>query len=170
MPDRPGAQPLRLGAAAGGRSWSRCIDAYRPHSGRPPAATAARPSISTICASSGRWAGPARRTTLANIAFSLQSLLRDTSVTLLMADPQATLLHVMEAGLVLGPAGRRLVALGARWQEPALGNNGLGTAAVLREAVAFDGKEHFAAELHPYATVGQPISRPGRQARGASRA
>jgi transcriptional regulator of acetoin/glycerol metabolism len=77
-----------------------------------------------------------------------------------MADPQATLLHVMEAGLVLGPTGRRLVALGSTWQESTLGNNGLGTAAELREAVAFDGKEHFAAELHPYATVGQPISGP----------
>ncbi len=53
-----------------------------------------------------------------------------------------------------GPAGRRLVAPGSRWQEPVPGDNGLGTAAVPREPAAFDGKEHFAAELHSYATVG----------------
>ena len=136
-------------------AWSRCIEAYslkpgtRLAPGTPADIEHSRPL--------GELASASARTALANIAFSLQSLLRDTSVALLVADPAATLINVMEAGLVLGPAGRRLMALGAKWQENVLGNNGLGTAAVLREAVAFDGKEHFAAELHPYATVGQPV-------------
>ena len=136
-------------------AWSRCIETYhltpgaRLSTGTPPDIEHSRPL--------GELASASARTALANIAFSLQSLLRDTSVALLVADPAATLINVMDAGLVPGPGGRRLVALGARWQESVLGNNGLGTAAVLREAVAFDGKEHFAAELHPYATVGQPI-------------
>ena len=138
-------------------SWSRCIGAYNLVPGaRLPLGCG---TIDTDQHRGGSaLALPGGKATLANIAFSLNSLLRDTSVTLLMADPAATLIHVMDAGLVLGPAGRRLVALGAKWQEPVLGNNGLGTASVLREAVAFDGTEHFAAELHPYATVGQPIS------------
>lgn len=141
-------------------SWSRCIGAYN----LTPGERLTQNSPSTPDAENSRKPGmlglPGARMTLANIAFSLHSLLRDASVTLLMADPTATLVHVMEAGLVLGPAGRRLVALGAKWPEPVLGNNGLGTAAVLRQAVAFDGKEHFATELHPYATVGQPIFGP----------
>jgi sigma-54 dependent transcriptional regulator, acetoin dehydrogenase operon transcriptional activator AcoR len=139
-------------------AWSRCIDGH----GLSPGAR--RINGGAADGDHPRAAGPladARaRTTLANIAYSLQSLLRDSSVTLLMADPNAVLIHVMEAGLVLGPAGRRLAALGAKWQESVLGNNGLGTAAALREAVAFDGREHFAPEFHPYATVGQPIFGP----------
>jgi transcriptional regulator of acetoin/glycerol metabolism len=138
-------------------SWSRCIDQYHMIPGMRLLNGSASIDIDHL-RPTGTLAHASARTTLANIAFSLQSLLRDTSVTLLMADPSATLMHVMEAGLVLGPAGRRLVALGSRWQESTLGNNGLGTAAVLREAVAFDGKEHFASELHPYATVGIPIT------------
>jgi transcriptional regulator of acetoin/glycerol metabolism len=140
-------------------SWSRCIGAYglMPGVRLPNGGTALDPDHPRA---SGILARPEARATLANIAFSLHALLRDTSVALLIADPAGTLIHVMEAGLVLGPAGRRLVALGSRWQEQVLGNNGLGTAAVLRNAVAFDGKEHFAAELHPYATVGQLITGP----------
>ena len=140
-------------------SWSRCIGAYGllPGTHLPNGGTALDPDHPRA---SGILARPETRATLASIGFSLHALLRDTSVALLIADPAGTLVHVMEAGLVLGPAGRRLVALGSRWQEQVLGNNGLGTAAVLRTAVAFDGKEHFAAELHPYATVGQLITGP----------
>ncbi len=137
-------------------AWGRCVEAYglTPGARRLTSETAAEADHARLA---GAAPGASARAILANIAFSLKSLLRDASVTLLMADPAASLIHVMDAGLVLGPAGRRLAALGARWQESTLGNNGLGTAAVLREAVAFDGKEHFAFELHPYATVGQPI-------------
>ena len=140
-------------------SWSRCIGDYglTPGARLANGGTALDPDHPRA---SGILAQPDARATLANIAFSLHSLLRDTSVALLMADPAGTLIHVMEAGLVLRQAGRRLVALGSRWQETVLGNNGLGTAAVLRKPVAFDGKEHFAAELHPYATVGQLITGP----------
>jgi sigma-54 dependent transcriptional regulator, acetoin dehydrogenase operon transcriptional activator AcoR len=136
-------------------AWHRCIETYHLVPGAR--VSMGVPADIEHLRHLGEIASAGARTALANIAFSLQSLLRNTSVALLVADPSATLINVMEAGLALGPAGRWLVALGAKWQESTLGNNGLGTAAVLREAVAFDGKEHFAKELHPYATVGQPI-------------
>lgn len=63
----------------------------------------------------------------------------------------------MHAGSNLGPMGRSLVRLGESWNEVIIGNNGLGTAAVLGEPVAFDGKEHFSSVLHPFATVGHPL-------------
>lgn len=97
------------------------------------------------------------RTALATMAFNLQPMLRDTSVSLLLADAEGALFHIMDAGIHLGPLGRRFVRLGESWNERAIGNNGLGTSAVALEPVAFDGKEHFAAALHPFATVGYPL-------------
>lgn len=140
-------------------AWSRCIETYGLTPGARIACAGAV-AEGELLRLSGLLARNSARTTLANIAFSLQSLLRDTSVTLLVGDPNATLVHVMEAGLALGPAGRRLAALGAKWRESVLGNNGLGSAAVLGEPVAFDGREHFAPELHPYATAGHPVLGP----------
>ena len=49
------------------------------------------------------------------------------------------------------------MALGSRWQEQVLGNNGLGKRRRVRKPVAFDGKEHFAASF-THATVGQLIT------------
>ena len=91
------------------------------------------------------------------MAVNLQPALKDTSVSLLLADSAGTLIHAMDAGSDLGPIGRRLVRIGESWSERTFGNNGLGTAAVLREPVAFEGSEHFSSALHPFATVGHPL-------------
>jgi transcriptional regulator of acetoin/glycerol metabolism len=94
---------------------------------------------------------------LATMAFNLNVFLKDTSVGLLLADRTGALVHAMNAGSNLGPIGCRLIRLGESWAEPVIGNNGLGSAAVLGESVAFNGKEHFSAALHPFATAGHPI-------------
>jgi transcriptional regulator of acetoin/glycerol metabolism len=100
---------------------------------------------------------------LLELTYNLYSYLLETGVTLLVMDASGSLIHVMNSGLQLCPAGRRLVQLGVSWSEDSLGNSGLGTAAVLREPVAFDGKEHFYSELHPFATAGYPIFQPDGQ-------
>ncbi|MGD7035559.1 sigma-54-dependent Fis family transcriptional regulator [Methylotuvimicrobium buryatense] len=43
------------------------------------------------------------------------------------------------------------------WHEAAIGNNGPGSAVVLRKPIAFQGMEHYLSLLHPYTTVGYPI-------------
>ncbi|WP_219320387.1 sigma-54-dependent Fis family transcriptional regulator [Methylovirgula sp. HY1] len=137
-------------------AWFRCIEDY----GLIPRAAQLWPHAIIDVASGGRTAPAANldlRTTLATMAFNLQPMLRDTSVSLLLADGAGTLIHAMEAGSNLGPMGRRLVRLGESWNERIIGNNGLGSAAVVREPVAFDGKEHFSSILHPFATVGHPL-------------
>ena len=137
-------------------AWYRCIEEYR----LSPRTSLLRPHAIMDFENGGR-AAPATnldvRTALATMAFNLQPVLRDTSVSLLLADSAGTLIHALDAGSNLGPMGRRLVRLGESWNELIIGNNGLGTAAVLREPVAVDGKEHFSSVLHPFATVGHPL-------------
>ncbi len=149
----PGTDNVRLQVS---EAWHRCIEEH----GLSPRAAVLRPRLITDLESSGR-AAPAVdfdvRTALATMAVNLQPALKDTSVSLLLADSAGTLIHAMDAGADLGPIGRRLVRIGESWSEHAFGNNGLGTAAVLREPVAFDGREHFSSVLHPFATVGHPL-------------
>lgn len=137
-------------------AWYRCIEEYR----LSPRTSLLRPHAIMDFENGGRTAPATNldvRTALATMAFNLQPVLRDTSVSLLLADSAGTLIHALDAGSNLGPMGRRLVRLGESWNELIIGNNGLGTAAVLREPVAFDGKEHFSSVLHPFATVGHPL-------------
>lgn len=137
-------------------AWDRCIEEY----GLIPRASQLWPHP-IIDAASGARTAPATnldvRTALATMAFNLQPVLRGTSVSLLLADGTGALIHAMESGASLGPMGRRLVRLGESWNERIIGNNGLGTAAVLGETVAFERKEHFSSILHPFATVGHPL-------------
>jgi transcriptional regulator of acetoin/glycerol metabolism len=137
-------------------AWRRCIDDY----GLSPRASVLRPRLIADSERVGA-AAPAVefdvRTALATMAVNLQPALKDTSVSLLLADSAGTLIHAMDAGSDLGPIGRRLVRTGESWSERTFGNNGLGTAAVLREPVAFEGSEHFSSVLHPFATVGHPL-------------
>ncbi|PNG24710.1 Fis family transcriptional regulator [Methylocella silvestris] len=137
-------------------AWYRCIEEYR----LSPRTNLLRPHAIMDFENGARATSATNldvRTALATMAFNLQPALRDTSVSLLLADSAGTLIHALDAGSSLGPMGRRLVRLGESWNELIIGNNGLGTAAVLREPVAFDGKEHFSSILHPFATVGHPL-------------
>ncbi len=138
------------------QSWYRCIEDYRlsPRIGllRPEVQSDLEHSSPPDLAS-----GAAVSNTLVTMAVNLQPILRDTGVTLLLADAGGALLHVTDGGAALGPMGRRLARIGESWSERVIGNNGLGTAAAVLEPVAFDGKEHFSPELHPFATVGHPL-------------
>jgi len=53
---------------------------------------------------------------------------------------------------------RKLYERHSRWTECVLGNNGIGSAALLKQPIAFQGMEHFSSLLHPYSTVGYPLS------------
>jgi len=43
------------------------------------------------------------------------------------------------------------------WSESRIGNNGLGTALLTSEVIAFSGEEHFLPELHAFTTSGYPL-------------
>lgn len=84
-------------------------------------------------------------------------LLQGTQLSFLVAGPDATVLCLAENCLGACPALRDLMCRGSDWREEVLGNNGLGTAALLGEPAAFTGCEHFSERLHAFSTVGYPL-------------
>ena len=139
-------------------AWFRCIEDY----GLLPSDSLLRPQAIRdpgIGAHGGQAGSLEVRSALGTMAFNLQPLLRDSGASLLLADSAGVITHALDGVSNLGPMGRRLVQLGESWHESIVGNNGLGTSAVLGEPVAFEGKEHFSSLLHPFATVGHPLFR-----------
>lgn len=140
-------------------AWARCIDEHALPAGVDFAPRQSEGSASELDA----W----RRNSLGVVAahlsamvYDLRSLLDETNVTLLLTDPAGRVIHLLDSGLKVLAGGVQMARIGAEWREASLGNNGVGTASLLREPVAFDGKEHFCGALHRFATAGCPISSP----------
>jgi transcriptional regulator of acetoin/glycerol metabolism len=138
-------------------AWQRCLYDYGLEPGKSLLKNTTQKVPAKDLPNSGTDIFDDIKESLLGLTYNLYSYLLETGVTLLVADASGKLIHVMDSGLHQCPLGRDLVKLGVNWNESILGNSGLGTAAVLKEAVAFDGKEHFYSSLHPFATAGYPI-------------
>lgn len=91
--------------------------------------------------------------------FEKQPYLRaaEAGLTLCLADAYCRLVAIHGRDLGDCPFGRLLGQPQADWSESAIGNNGIGSAAVALEAIAFSGEEHYLPLLHPFATAGYPL-------------
>ncbi|MDF9393316.1 MULTISPECIES: sigma-54-dependent Fis family transcriptional regulator [Methylococcus] len=83
--------------------------------------------------------------------------LKGAQAALIVADAHCRIFRVLDDGLRMAPVVREVLKTGADWREEVLGNNGIGSAAVLGTAVAFEGKEHYSARLHALVTAGCPL-------------
>jgi len=90
-------------------------------------------------------------------ARSVFEVLKGAEVAMVVADRRCRIVQVLDDGLRVAPVVREILKVGADWREEVLGNNGLGSAAVLDAAVAFEGKEHYGTRLHALVTAGCPI-------------
>lgn len=132
-------------------AWCRCFEDYRlppgtdvwPH--RFDDLPAPKPQIS-----------PALKAVWDRVR-SAFDFLKDAQAALVLADQGGRVFRVLDEGLRMAPVARELLKVGADWREQGLGNNGIGSAAVLGVPAAFEGKEHYAARLHALVTVGCPI-------------
>jgi transcriptional regulator of acetoin/glycerol metabolism len=161
--DRPGVAwdwMRQTGQAPGGvdwvrpsvaAAWARCIDDH----GLAPGAEVV-PKLRETERSAATQLG-AVASHLSSAAYELRALLGDAEVALVLTDADAATIQFFEHGLEMSAGGAPLTRVGADWRESALGNNGIGTASLLREPVAFDGKEHFSRALHRFTTAGCPI-------------
>ena len=83
--------------------------------------------------------------------------LKEAGVMMVLTAADGRLLYVAGEQQFPGSFTTRMHATGANWSESVLGNNGIGSTAILKKPVAFQGMEHFLSVLHPFTTVGYPL-------------
>ena len=138
-------------------AWERCLEDHALQLGveLPPACTRSEES------DHGSRPWPLElQTTLFVQAFGVHAFLQDADAIVVLADAQCRLMHVVGAGSRLCPEASHLLKLGANWREASVGNNGVGTAAVVGAPIAFLGKEHFFHKFHACISAGYPIRGP----------
>ncbi|MGJ0513722.1 sigma-54-dependent Fis family transcriptional regulator [Methylocystis sp.] len=139
------------------QAWARCIDEHD----LPPGSDFAprMPMHAQVCRTEHAEQNlrDAFAAGLPLMVYNLRPFLEEGNVTILLTDPQGHVVHLLGAGLRIMSAGQNLARIGVGWHEASIGNNGVGTACLLDEPVAFEGKEHFSRALHSFATAGCPI-------------
>ena len=139
-------------------SWIRCLEDHRLH----PRLDFSQVKDSVAKAGRSAQAPWSRdlQTTLSVQTYNIHSFVQDVDMTVLLTDHHGTLMHVVGAGPHHFLAETNMLQLGSSWHESAVGNNGIGSAALLGSPMAFIGKEHFFSKLHACATAGYPIKGP----------
>ena len=92
-----------------------------------------------------------------HLSHNFTVFLREAGVMMVLTDADGRLLYVSGENHLLSSFMDQMYVQGANWHEPALGNNGIGTAIILKKPIAFQGMEHFLSVLHPFTTVGYPL-------------
>jgi transcriptional regulator of acetoin/glycerol metabolism len=94
---------------------------------------------------------------ISQLSENFHTFLKEADVTLILTAADGELLSVIGEQKLPSAFLRRMYREGANWSESVLGNNGIGSAAVIKKPVAFQGMEHFLNVLHPFTTVGYPL-------------
>lgn len=139
-------------------AWDRCLDDHNLH---PRLDFTRIPDLldSTERITPPDWSRQLQATLFVQ-TYNIHSIVQDVDMAVLLTDKNGILMHVVGAGKKHFLAETKLLQLGASWQESAIGNNGIGTAALLGAPMAFIGKEHFFSKLHACVTAGIPIKGP----------
>ncbi|WP_400766156.1 sigma-54-dependent Fis family transcriptional regulator [Methylosinus sporium] len=141
-------------------AWARCVDDHALPPGADFAPRQRRDDRSATELDAWRDAAGGVAGRLSALVYELRALLDETNVALLLADPAGALVQLLDSGSRITAGAAQMARIGADWSEASLGNNGVGTASLLRTPIAFDGKEHFNGALHRFATAGCPIIAP----------
>ncbi|MDD5034392.1 MAG: sigma 54-interacting transcriptional regulator [Methylococcaceae bacterium] len=86
-----------------------------------------------------------------------RAFIGEAGLTFCLMDADCRLLSFKGNNLGDCPMGKLLTRPLADWSEPVIGNNGMGSAAILHSPIAFCGEEHYLPLLHPFATAGFPL-------------
>ena len=135
-------------------SWQRCLDDYLLPLGNY--ANWENLPNSNICANNDNQ--------LRNIEGLIKQLshnftvfLKEAGVMMVLTTADGRLLYASGENHQLSSFMTGMYEPGTHWHESVLGNNGIGTAILLKKPSAFQGMEHFLSVLHPYTTVGYPL-------------
>jgi len=92
-----------------------------------------------------------------HLSHNFTVFLQEAGVMMVLTAADGRLLYVTGEKHLLNSFMTGMYEQGANWHEPVLGNNGIGTAIILKKPIAFQGMEHFLSVLHPFTTVGYPL-------------
>ncbi len=94
---------------------------------------------------------------LNHLSHNFAMFLQEAGMMLVLTRNDGSLLYTLGEIQFTTPLLYRLSLPEASWSEAMLGNNGIGSAALLKKPIAFQGMEHFLSVLHPFTTVGYPM-------------
>jgi len=136
------------------KSWQRCLDEHQL-----PLGNYANWDDYEIAGPSFQLTHSPQKieTLIKRLDHNFHVFLKEAGVMMLLTAADGRLLYALGEQQLPGVFMSRASQRGANWQESVLGNNGMGTAAVLKRPVAFQGMEHFLSALHPYTSVGYPL-------------
>lgn len=135
-------------------AWQRCLEDYRLGSLSQLPATTAQPAE---CYGAEEALNAELVGVIGGLEEQVNALFGEADVTVCLTDAESRLLVIRGRDLSACPIGKQLCYPLADWSEPAIGNTGIGTAAVIRAPVAFSGEEHYLSVLHPFTTAGFPF-------------
>ena len=135
-------------------AWQRCLEDYQL-----PLGNYANWDEYAVIASLVEDTNPASNIEkiINHLSENFHTFLKEADVMLVLTAADGRLLCVMGEQKLPSTFLNKMYTQGANWAETVLGNNGIGTTAILQKPIAFQGMEHFLSVLHPFTTVGYPL-------------
>lgn len=135
-------------------AWQRCLEEYHL-----PLGNYANWDDYPVISSAVEQTNPAVNIEeiIKHLSDNFHTFLKEASVMLVLTTADGRLLSVMGEQKLPSTFLNQMYTAGANWSESILGNNGIGTTAILEKPIAFQGMEHFLNVLHPFTTVGYPL-------------
>ncbi len=135
-------------------AWERCLEEYHLPLGNY-AVWDDYPVINTHVEPSN----PASsiKELLQHLSHNFYIFLKEAGVMMVLISADGRLLYTIGEQKLPHSFMSQMYESGANWSEAILGNNGIGSSALLKKPIAFQGMEHFLNVLHPFTTVGYPL-------------
>lgn len=92
-----------------------------------------------------------------HLSNNFHTSLQDAGMMMVLTTADGRLLYALGEQKLPNTFMTQMHLAGSVWAESILGNNGIGTTAILKKPIAFQGMEHFLNVLHPYTTIGYPL-------------
>ncbi|MGE5397934.1 MAG: sigma-54-dependent Fis family transcriptional regulator [Chitinophagales bacterium] len=133
-------------------AWQRChAHGVNPHEGRSYDVLSSDDLMSALD----------RHTEFIDVARPFMDKLHEfvagSGFIVLLTDERGYVLSVTGDIEIMENAGELNISPGACWSEEEIGNNGVGTALVLKKPVQVSGAEHYCQKHHPWTCSGAPI-------------
>ncbi|MCX7068589.1 MAG: sigma 54-interacting transcriptional regulator [Methylococcales bacterium] len=135
-------------------AWERCLEDYHL-----PLGHFANWDDYPILAATVEQTNPAThiKELITHLSNNFHTALQDAGMMMVLTAADGRLLYALGEQKWPNTFMTQMHLTGSLWSECILGNNGIGTTAILKKPVAFQGMEHFLNVLHPFTTVGYPL-------------